>query len=660
MTFLKKTLYLCDLYLYVMKRFLHICLHYIFIGILLNDFSLPLAAQENQRQTPSEAQKIAPKSTDDSLATLRAKLKNDTIPLQEQLNLIESALKLISQSEHHGEDYAYESAALMVRRGHLLFSNADYTEALKANDNAISFISDYIEDHFPHDELPVKRGRHRQTPENAERTAWDRLFMEALSNKGLTLVYCNQSNLASETFLTILDLYGQTADSNNIAVAKSYNGMGITFANRNQHDIALPYFRKSLQIYESLNDQRGIYLLNSNIGACYLNQGLYQDALPYLYKVQEIVLKQDYNGDEPIYANSQCGLAYQGFGDYALAEHFFKEALRIANQKKYNHLLPFLNNLYASNLIYQKRYAEAERIGQQTRRDLHNRQGGEPLDIEALAILAEAEAAQGNYKAGYEYLIERARKVESMEKRIRLETLSQQKYEFDHYRSEQKRALEQRNLELVQTKIKYRNITIGFLTLCLIGIVIGFLFLYRRYQAQHTTSKEFSHRLQAQNEMDQKRIETMEQHFNSQIDDKNKELASNALLFLRMTKIANDIMEKTKQLKVNFALRGKEKVLAIEIEQLAEQLNTNKGWNEFTFYFEQIDKEFLKKLTEKYPSLTPKEKQYCILFNLNLSNKDIANLTGKTLQSVGMAKFRLKEKMGLDKDEDIAYTLQQL
>ena len=646
-----------------MKRFQYIYLHYIIIGFLLNGFSFAFAAQENQEQTLSDTAKSHFRSTEDSLAYLRGELKNDTTPIPQRINLIESAINIINQTPRLTEELAYEKATLMVRRGFLLFSNADYTKAIKANDDAISFISTYIETHFPQSESLTKRSRKKrgnhESPDHKRKT-WERLSMEALSNKGLALVYCNQSNLASETFLEILDLYGQTADSNNIAVAKSYNGMGITFANRNQHDVALPYFRKSLEIYESLNDQRGIYLLNSNIGACYLNQRRFQDALPYLYKVQETVLKQNYNGDEPIYANSQLGLAYQGFGDYALAEHFFLEALKIANQKKYNHLLPFLNNLYAANLIHQKRYTEAKRIGLQTRNDLRNRQNGDALDIETLAILAEAEVAQGNYKAGYEYLIERARKLESLEKRIRLEILSQQKYEFEYYRSEQKRALEQRNLELIQTKIKYRNITIVFLFLCLIGIAIGFLFLYRRYKAQHTTSKEFSHRLQAQNEMDQKRIETMEQHFNNQIDDKNKELASNALLFLRMTKIANDIMEKTKQLKVNFALRGKEKVLAIEIEQLAEQLSTNKGWNEFTFYFEQIDKEFLKKLTEKYPTLTPKEKQYCILFNLNLSNKDIANLTGKTLQSVGMAKFRLKEKMGLDKDEDLAYTLQQL
>ena len=622
-----------------MKRCAYIYLYYILGSILLTFGFQTTSAKENQAATVS-----------DSLAHIRMRFQNDTLSVAEQLNYIESAINLINHSRLIN-DYAYEKAELMVRRGQLLFSNADYTEALKANDSAIAFIANY-------ESLDAPASHKKNEAEHP--SPWTLLLMEALSNKGLTLVYCNQSNLAIETFLRILEHYGQTADSNNIALARSYNGMGITFANRNQHDVALPYFRKSLEIYEHLNDQRGIYLLNSNIGATYLNHGLYQDALPYLYKVQEIVLKQNYNDDEPIYANTQLGLAYQGFGDYALAEHFFLEALKLTNQKQYQHLLPFINNLYARNLIYQKRYAEAEQIGLQLRQEIKNRQSAEALDIEALGTLAEAAAAQGNYQAGYNYLMERARKVESLEKRIRLETLSQQKYEFEHYRQEQKNALEQRNLALVRSQITYRNIVIGCLTLCLLAAILGMGLLYRRIKAQRSESEAMSNELQNRNEMDHKRIETLEQHFNNQIDDKNKELASNALLFLRITKTANDIMDKIKQLKVNFALRGKEKLLTTEIEQLAEELSTNKDWNEFTFYFEQTDKEFLKKLTEKYPTLTPKEKQYCILFNLNLSNKDIANLTGKTLQSVGMAKFRLKEKMGLDKDADLAYTLQQL
>ncbi|MDE6515609.1 MAG: tetratricopeptide repeat protein, partial [Bacteroidales bacterium] len=267
---------------------------------------------------------------------LKTLCQNDTLSVSEQLNYIESAINLIDHSRLNA-DYAYKKADLMVRRGHLLFSNADYTEALKANDSAITFISNYINSNFPHfDEQEHPSRRHKRDNRRAEvdgPMAWHHLLMEALSNKGLTLVYCGQSNLAIETFLLILEQYGQTADSNNIALARSYNGMGITFANRNQYDVALPYFRKSLEIYENLDDQRGIYLLNSNIGAAYLNQGLYQDALPYLYKVQEIVLKQNYNGDEPIYANSQLGLAYQGFGDYALAEQFFLEALKLTHRK---------------------------------------------------------------------------------------------------------------------------------------------------------------------------------------------------------------------------------------------------------------------------------------------------------------------------------------
>ncbi|MEG2666250.1 MAG: hypothetical protein RSA02_04455, partial [Bacteroidales bacterium] len=83
-------------------------------------------------------------------------------------------------------------------------------------------------------------------------------------------------------------------------------------------------------------------------------------------------------------------------------------------------------------------------------------------------------------------------------------------------------------------------------------------------------------------------------------------------------------------------------------------------WGEFQFYFNQVDTDFMQKLSKTYPELSPNEKQLCVLFKLNLSNKDIASLSNKTLQSIGMAKFRLKKKMGLSELQDLAKILQEL
>ena len=137
-------------------------------------------------------------------------------------------------------------------------------------------------------------------------------------------------------------------------------------------------------------------------------------------------------------------------------------------------------------------------------------------------------------------------------------------------------------------------------------------------------------------------------------------LAANTLRFLRLNHLQNAILENLKTLKTAFTLRGKEKSIVCEIENLAKQIASEKEWKDFEFYFEQVDKGFLAKLSKVCPDLTSNEKHLCVLFNLGLSNRDVANLTGRTLQSIGMAKFRLKNKLKLENSEDIVAFLQSL
>lgn len=551
--------------------------------------------------------------------------------------------------EAQKRDDILEEASLLVQIGHLLLMDARYVDALEAENTAIEFISKNIEKQeklFGSKEKVVKLTK---------------TLTEALSNKGLAQVYCEQANLALETFRSILSTLNSSNinDSISIALAKTYNGMGIVFAHRMHFNVALPYLKKSLYIYTKLNDDRGMYIVNSNIGSCLLSQNKYREALIFLSKAQSIVLKENYQKDEMIYTNLSLAVAYQGLGDNRIAERFFVDAIESAEKKKLKHLLILLRYNYARNLSLQTRYTEAEKMALQCYKEVQDK----PISTivtDLLSILGSIKTAQGDYLAANKYLRLYISKADSLNQQAKQEDLLHQKFEFDNYKQEQQRQNEIKNLELAKTKITNRNLWILVLCLCIIGSIIAFTYLSRKYNIQHSSNEEIAKKLREQNETDKKRLGSLEEHFDAQLEGKNKKLASNALLFLRLGSIGSDIVEKTKQLKVNFALRGKEKMLTSEIEHLAEQLEQNKGWGEFEFYFEQVDKEFLLKLSEQYPSLTPKEKQLCVLFNLNLSNKEIASLTGKTLQSVGMAKFRLKKKMDLDEESDISNILQKL
>jgi DNA-binding CsgD family transcriptional regulator len=88
--------------------------------------------------------------------------------------------------------------------------------------------------------------------------------------------------------------------------------------------------------------------------------------------------------------------------------------------------------------------------------------------------------------------------------------------------------------------------------------------------------------------------------------------------------------------------------------------NDHKLWDDFKLYFEQIDPGFLQQLTTAYPSLTAIDLKYCCYLKMNMSNDDIRNLLGINQESVRTHKYRLKKKMTLAKDQDLATYLRSV
>jgi DNA-binding CsgD family transcriptional regulator len=88
--------------------------------------------------------------------------------------------------------------------------------------------------------------------------------------------------------------------------------------------------------------------------------------------------------------------------------------------------------------------------------------------------------------------------------------------------------------------------------------------------------------------------------------------------------------------------------------------NDNKMWDDFKLYFEETNPSFLVLLANKYPSLTPIDLKYCCYLKMNMANDDIRNLLGINQESVRTHKYRLKKKMSLSKDQDLAIFLKSV
>jgi phosphate/sulfate permease/DNA-binding CsgD family transcriptional regulator len=74
-----------------------------------------------------------------------------------------------------------------------------------------------------------------------------------------------------------------------------------------------------------------------------------------------------------------------------------------------------------------------------------------------------------------------------------------------------------------------------------------------------------------------------------------------------------------------------------------------------TFYgeVEQIHKDFKMKLDTSFPGLSDQEKKLATLIRLNLSNKEIATLLSISPKSVEVSRYRLKRKLGLEKEDNL-------
>jgi hypothetical protein len=70
-------------------------------------------------------------------------------------------------------------------------------------------------------------------------------------------------------------------------------------------------------------------------------------------------------------------------------------------------------------------------------------------------------------------------------------------------------------------------------------------------------------------------------------------------------------------------------------------------WKEFERYFAALHPHFKKKLSDKFPDLTPIEYKVCALVRVNTKTKDISEITEVSVKSIEAIRTRLRKKFDL-------------
>ncbi|MBI5538612.1 MAG: PAS domain S-box protein [Bacteroidia bacterium] len=176
-----------------------------------------------------------------------------------------------------------------------------------------------------------------------------------------------------------------------------------------------------------------------------------------------------------------------------------------------------------------------------------------------------------------------------------------------------------------------------------------------------TVQKEIEELINAKNEelfhlnsIKDKLIEDLDDLLNK----RKKELTTNALMLKQLSIFHSKILSELKLIK-NCINNTKDEKLSELIAEITSSLKLI-NWKDFQNRYEEINQDYLKLLSKKFPSLSPTDCKILSYVKLGFSSKEMSALTQNSIESIQVARSRLRKKLGLSTSENLYKFIIQL
>jgi DNA-binding CsgD family transcriptional regulator len=150
-------------------------------------------------------------------------------------------------------------------------------------------------------------------------------------------------------------------------------------------------------------------------------------------------------------------------------------------------------------------------------------------------------------------------------------------------------------------------------------------------------------------ENEQQLMKIKNEQLAQEFDAKNKELAVSTMSLIKKDELLSLIKEDLKKSSEESNNRSIKSV----ISTITKNISQEDTWNVFKEAFDTADKDFLKKIKQAHPSLTPNDLRLCAYLRLNLSSKEIAPLLNISVRSIEIKRYRLRKKMDLPHEKGL-------
>lgn len=144
----------------------------------------------------------------------------------------------------------------------------------------------------------------------------------------------------------------------------------------------------------------------------------------------------------------------------------------------------------------------------------------------------------------------------------------------------------------------------------------------------------------------------------SELNFKKKTMIENALYIKRRSELGNSIIDDLKTINKETQSQYSDKI----ISAISKLKNLIKGqeWKEFELRFEEEYSRFKEIITARHNNLTPNEVKLCTFLRLNMSSKEISEITGQSVRALETARSRMRKKLGLSRSDNLVQYLHDI
>ncbi len=207
----------------------------------------------------------------------------------------------------------------------------------------------------------------------------------------------------------------------------------------------------------------------------------------------------------------------------------------------------------------------------------------------------------------------------------------------------------------------------GLLILLAVIVLSLILIVFRQQKLRWKTTNELLVQQnqnyivrQSLHEMEVKTIQLQKDELNARLENKRKEFIDIALNLSEQRTFLEQILDEIDRI-TKASDRTEAELLFRQLSaRIRQRMSFTTEKENFYSQIEQVHKDFQMKLTAGFPHLTLQEKHLAMLIRLNLSTKEIATLLNISPKSVEVARYRLKKKLNLQQDDNLAQFINNL